>query len=260
MNAVKEHMRIWSLYWLAGAVLLIIVILGVWGIKTVVEAATASRAVQQDMALKDSVGSGTVEKSLEKRAGALILPFATVAEFNLTLYLPAPYKNIRGIGYHESSHTRAYSMTPIGQLLKNDNPWDLDVELNSTAPLPTYNIMVSRGEYAYGTTVADIAMDPNTPVRAPISGTVSKIEPKVIYDEYEDRQIEVIPDGLPDVRVAFLHIDNIKIKPGDHLTQGKTIIGIPHDWRPYFASEIDDYVKPSMPHVHVQVDRPEPPQ
>ncbi|MFH1736757.1 MAG: M23 family metallopeptidase [Actinomycetota bacterium] len=260
MNVVKEHMRIWSLYWLAGAVLLIIVILGAWGIKMAVDTAAVGRAVQQDTALKGSVGSGTVEKSREKRAGALILPFATVAEFNLTLYLPAPYKNIRGIGYHESSHTRAYSMTPIGQLLKNDNAWDLDVELNGTAPLPTYNIMETRGEYAYGTTVADIAMDPETPVRAPVSGTVLKIESKVIYDEYEDRQIEVVPDGLPDVRVVFLHIDNIKIKPGDHLTQGKTIMGIPHDWRPYFASEIDDYIKPSMPHVHVQVNRPEPPQ
>ena len=260
MKAVKEHMRVWSLYWFLGAVLLIIVIIGAWAVKTAVDAVAVSRAVQQDLALKGGVGSGTVEKSLEKRAGALVLPFATVAEFNLTLYLLAPYKNIRGIGYHESSHTRAYSMVPIGQLLKNDNAWDLDVELNSVAPLPTYNIMETRGEYAYGTTVADIAMDPGTPVRAPVSGTVIKIEPKVIYDEYEDLQIEVIPDGLPDVRVAFLHIDNIKIKPGDYLAQGKTTMGIPRDWRPYFASELDDYVKPSMPHVHVQVNRPEPGQ
>jgi hypothetical protein len=239
----------------------ILLALGVWTVARVTRTAWAAKAVKSAMTIKpavDNMETGT--DTAKKRTANLILPFATVPELGLKLYLYAPYKNIRGIGYHESSHTRAYSLTPIGQCLLNDNAWDLDVPLDSPAELPTYYIMKSRGEYAYGTTVADIAMDPGTPVLAPISGTVIKIESKVIYEEYEDLQIEVVPDGLPNVRVAFLHIDQIKVKAGDKLKQGKTVMGIPRDWRPYFASELDDYVIPPMPHVHVQVNTPEPGQ
>ncbi len=233
--------------------------IGSWTAVRVTQTAWAAKAIQSALKIKPATDTmETATGTAKKRTSKLILPFATVPDLGLTLYLYAPYMNIRGIGYHESSHTRAYSMTPIGQCVRNDNAWDTDVSLDSQAKLPTYYIMESRGEYAYGTTVADIAMDPGTPVLAPVSGTVSKIESKVIYDEYEDLQIEVVPDGLPNVRVAFLHIDQIKVKPGDKLTQGKTVMGIPRDWRPYFASELDDYIKPPMPHVHVQVNTPEP--
>jgi murein DD-endopeptidase MepM/ murein hydrolase activator NlpD len=261
MNSVREHFRIWSLYWIFGAIVVVALGVAVWTVAKVAREAWAAKAVESTMAIKPAAGAiETATVTAKKRTSELILPFATVPELGLTLYLYAPYKNIRGIGYHESSHNRAYSLTPVGRCLANDNAWDLNVSLDSQAQLPTYYIMESRGEYAYGTTVADIAMDPDTPVKAPISGTVLKIETKVIYDEYEDLQIEVVPDGLPNVRVAFLHIDKIKVKAGDKLKQGKTVMGIPRDWRPYFASELDDYVKPPMPHVHVQVNTPEPGQ
>ncbi|MFA5867850.1 MAG: M23 family metallopeptidase [Actinomycetota bacterium] len=261
MNPVREHFRIWSLYWALGAVVVLALVAGAWTVTRVARSAWAAKAVKSAMTIKPA--SDTIETATDtakKRTSKLILPFATVPELGLTLYLYAPYKNIRGIGYHESSHLRAYSLTPIGQCLINDNGSDVDVSLDSKAQLPTYYIMETRGEYAYGTTVADIAMDPGTPVLAPVSGTVIKIESKVIYEEFEDLQVEVVPDGLPNVRVAFLHIDQIKVKPGDKVKQGKTVMGIPRDWRPYFASELDDYVKPPTPHVHVQVNTPEPGQ
>ncbi len=261
MSQVREHFRIWGLYWILGVIVVLALAIGAWTTAKVARSVWAAKAVESPMTIKPAsdaleMATGTATK----RTSKLILPFATVPELGLTLFLYAPYANIRGIGYHESSHTRAYSLTPIGQCLINDNGWDVDAALNSRAQLPTYYIMESRGEYAYGTTVADIAMDPGTPVLAPVNGTVLKIEPKVIYDEFEDLQVEIVPDGLPNVRVAFLHIDQIKVKPGDKLKQGKTVMGIPRDWRPYFASELDDYVKPPMPHVHVQVNTPEPEQ
>lgn len=258
MNALKEHFRVWSLYWLLGTAVVVAMIGVFWTVSTIVQAAQVNKTVASGIVLKtasgpDEAATGTVKKRMD----GLLLPFARLPQFGLTLFLPAPYGKIRGVGYHESSHQRAYSLTPVGKLYKNDNAWDVDVSLDSAAPLPAYNIMESRGEYAAGTTVADIAMDPGTPVWSPVNGIVTKIEAKVIYDEYEDMQIEVVPDGHPDLIVAFLHIEGIKIKVGDHLTQGRTVMGIPHDWRGVIPSEIDDYVTPPMPHVHVQVDRPE---
>lgn len=258
MDAIKEHFRVWSLYWILGIIVAIVLGTGIWTVARITHIAWAARAVKTVMKIEPASDAiETATGTAKKRTSDLILPFASVPELGLTLDLYAPYKKIRGIGYHESSHTRAYSLTPIGQCIRNDNAWDVDVPLDSQAELPTYYIMESRGEYAAGTTVADIAMDPGTQVLAPVSGTVVKIESKVIYDEYQDLQIEVIPDGLPNVRVAFLHIDQIRIKVGEKITQGKTVMGIPRDWRPFFASELDDYVKPPMPHVHIQVNRPE---
>jgi hypothetical protein len=259
MDAIKDHFRVWSLYWILGIFMAFVLAAGIWTIARVAHIAWAARAVQTVLDIMPASSAiDTATGTAKKRTSELVLPFATVPELGLTLYLYAPYKKIRGIGYHESSHTRAYSLTPIGQCLRDDNAWDVDVPLDSTADLPAYYIMETRGEYAAGTTVADIAMDPETQVLAPVSGTVVKIESKVIYDEYQDMQIEVIPDGLPNVVVAFLHIDQIRVRVGEKMTQGKTVMGIPRDWRPYFASELDDYIKPPMPHVHVQVNTPEP--
>lgn len=261
MDFLKDHFRVWSLYWIFGIVVAVVLAAGIWTVVRITHIAWAAREVKS--VLKIEPASSVIETATgtaKKRTSELILPFATVPELGLTLYLYAPYKKIRGIGYHESSHTRAYSLTPVGKCLRNDNAWDVDVALESQVEVPVYYIMESRGEYAAGTTVADIAMDSGTPVLAPVSGTITKIESKVIYDEYDDLQIEMIPDGLPNVRVAFLHIEKIQIKAGDKITQGKTVMGIPRDWRPYFASELDDYIKPPMPHVHIQVNRPQPEQ
>lgn len=188
-----------------------------------------------------------------RRLSTIILPFAEVPSVGIKLYLPAPVKDIKGIGYHESSHTKALSLEPIGRLVKNDNVYKMDVPLDKQAATPAYYVMESRGEYAAATTVADIAMTPATPVLSPVNGTVTRVESIVIYDVYDDVQIEVMPEGHPELRVAFLHVDEVKIKVGDTVLQGKTAIGIARDWRGVFASELDDYINPPQPHVHVQL-------
>jgi hypothetical protein len=240
-----------------GVAALIGLTLAVWAGYRAFDTLRAMGSIKGGTLVEKAATSTVKAVTPEEREQSVILPYASIPAEGLTLYLPNKYKNIRGIGYHESSHTRAIPMTPIGRLLVNDNYWDTDVELTSNLPLPTYNIMETRGEYATATTVADIAMDPDTPVLAPVSGIVIKIEPKIIYDEFDDVQIEMIPDGHANLRVAFLHIDNIKVKAGDHLVQGKTVMGIPKDWRGRIDAELDDYVKPPMPHVHIQVNRPE---
>lgn len=256
---VRGHFRVWGLYWAGGVAASLLLAAGIWLAYLGVDAVATWQSLRGPTVLEGSPGAAKTGTP-EERAANLILPYATVETLHLTLYLPNVYKHVRGIGYHESSHNRAYSMTPIGRLLKNDNVWDVEVELNSTAPLPTYNIMESRDLAAAGTTVADIAMDPETPVFPPVSGTITRVESIVIYNEYKDTQIEMRPDGYPNVVVAFLHVDKLRIKVGDHVVQGKTAIGVPKDWRGTIPSEVEDYVKPPMPHVHIQVNTPAPPE
>ncbi len=256
---VKEHFRVWGLYWITAVLTALVLATVGWLVFLTADAVATWKSVKGPTTL-ESPQLATAAKTPEQRAANLILPYATIDQLNMALYLPNVYRHIRGIGFHESSHTRAFSMKPSGRLLQNDNAWDLEVELTSQAPLPTYYIMESRGEYAAGTTVADIAMDPGTPVFPPISGIIIKIAPIVIYNEYQDQQIEMRPDGYPNVVVAFLHVDDIRVRVGDHVIQGKTKIGIPKDWRGVIPSEVEDYVKPAMPHVHIQVNTPAPPE
>jgi murein DD-endopeptidase MepM/ murein hydrolase activator NlpD len=103
-------------------------------------------------------------------------------------------------------------------------------------------------------------MREGTPVRSPVDGVVTKIKHIIIYETYDDLQMEIMPAGHADLRVAFLHLDQLRVKEGDSVRQGKTVLGVARDFRAVFHSEIEDYVKPAKPHVHVQLNKyiPEP--
>lgn len=186
---------------------------------------------------------------------SLILPFAQCKELGIVLYLPAALGDITGIGYHESGNNKAYSLEPIGSLEKNDNQYKVEVSLESQAAEPKYYIMESRGESTSATSVADVAIKKGKPVLSPIDGTVTNIEPIVIYGQYQDYQMEIMPDDHPDLRLAFLHIDQLKVDVGDNVVQGRSKLGFCRDFRSLFKSDIDKYLKVSQPHVHMQLNK-----
>lgn len=203
------------------------------------------------------------DRSNHQSSASLILPFCQVKPLNITIYLPGCYRDIAGIGYHEARHERAFPLEPLGYLLKNDNTYKVDVALDSKAPLPTYFIMETRYEPQSATSAVDVAMKEGASVLAPVSGVVTKVESKILYGYYDDTQIEIMPPKCQDVRVVIVHVKQVKVNQGDTVKQGKTVLGVPRDYREHFQSEIDDYVKPAHPHVQIQVNRyvpEEPPQ
>ena len=255
-DKLKSHFNRWALYWaLLGALAMAAIT-----VIAVICAFTGWPALRNPFAGDESVKLTSDSKVLatdemSKKLASRILPFARVSEFNETLFLPARMGLIKGIGYHESGNNKAYSLEPIGKLIKNENAWKVDVALNANCAAPQYYIMESRGETTTATSVADIAMERNTSVLAPIDGTVTRVEPIVIYDEYDDVQIEIMPAGHPELRMAFLHINDVRLKVGDEVKQGQTVMGIPRDFTGLFQSELDDYIKPPYPHVHMQLNR-----
>ncbi len=208
-----------------------------------------------DKIIVDPLSSIIGRTSTKEKMASLILPFAQCQELGIKLYLPAALGDIAGIGYHESGNNKAYSLEPIGSLEKNDNQYKVDVSLESQVAEPKYYIMESRGEATSATSVADVAIKKGKPVLSPIDGTVTNIEPIVIYGQYQDYQIEIIPDDHPDLRLAFLHIDQLKVDVGDVVVQGQTKLGFCRDFRSLFESDIDEYLKISQPHVHMQLNK-----
>lgn len=261
-SPVRRHMNRYMLYYLLGAGVLVLIVGITW------VSLRAARAVDekvngrpQTQTFGFSVTSdSTVLAGGAKEAADLILPFCKVKDVDLLVYLPGKYRDVMGIAYHEARNDKAFALEPRGYLLKNDNSYKVDVALDTKTPLPTYYIMETRFEDQPATSACDIAMREGAMVLSPVDGVVSRVEAKILYGTYDDNEIQIIPDGCPDIRVILIHVKDIQASAGQTVQKGKTVIGTPRDYREHFESEIDDYIKPAHPHVQVQVNRyvPEP--
>jgi hypothetical protein len=101
---------------------------------------------------------------------------------------------------------------------------------------------------------ADVVVDPDSEIRAPVSGTVISSGSYVLYcDEYDDF-INIEPDDHPGWKVRILHITGLDVANGDRVEAGVTVVA-PHARQLPFASQVDDIrtADPAWPHVHMEV-------
>lgn len=169
-------------------------------------------------------------------------PFATA--LGLTLHHPA--RRVERIGFHQSSNDGAAMFDPL--------PTAVDPVTMST-----------RGRGTGARTSADVVMDPQTEVRAPISGTVLRSGTYVLYCKYSDDFVVIEPVDRPGIEVKMIHIDGVRVRPGDRVVAGKTVLAARATPLP-FASQVDKFrsADPAWPHVHMEVvdtaipDRPAP--
>jgi biotin carboxyl carrier protein len=101
---------------------------------------------------------------------------------------------------------------------------------------------------------ADVVVDPDSEIRAPVSGTVISSGSYVLYcDEYDDF-INIEPDDHPGWKVRILHITGLDVANGDRVEAGVTVVA-PHARQLPFASQVDDIrtADPPWPHVHMEV-------
>src|SRR5204862_3962239 len=101
------------------------------------------------------------------------------------------------------------------------------------------------------TSAADIVMPAGTKVGAPVSGVVAKVRRYRLYGGYVDHEVEIRPDGAPDLRVAMIHLDDLAVHEGDEVSQGASVIGVPRIFP--FSSQTDLYIPGGNPHVHMEV-------
>ena len=73
-------------------------------------------------------------------------------------------------------------------------------------------------------TSIDIGAAAGTTVVSPVDGTVVLIRDYRLYDELDDIEIHIQPDGRPDLDVVLIHTYDPLVKAGDHLQAGITPI------------------------------------
>lgn len=174
------------------------------------------------------------------------------------LTLPSPETAL--VGFHESSSVAAVPMQP-NTVLHDDHTWKPVVHADHAhtreADAPVV-VLPPRDRPAGPTTALDIAIPHGEDVIAPISGTVVGVGQYVLYGEHTDTRIDIIPEGRPDLRVALIHIEDVAVSVGDHVTAGVTRLAGSAKAFP-FSSQIDRFTEAlegtAMPHVHIEAKR-----
>jgi hemolysin type calcium-binding protein len=177
-------------------------------------------------------------------------PVVFATAMGLPLYQPAAHP-VR-ITYHESLFDPAIAMRPRGHLLVNANPRKFHPPPRT--PGPGYIVMGPRARPRPATSASDDVIRANTPVLAPVSGRVVSVTPYILYCEAYDIRIIIRPDSRPAFNVVMLHVDNVRVHPGQHVVYSATVLGTPRVF-PGSTPQTDSFVPGHHPHVHIEVER-----
>ena len=172
--------------------------------------------------------------------------FAHVGE--LQLILPNP--GAKAVAYHQASYPDALPLVPVGHLLKNYAGHLFHAPQDT--PGPRYIVQPQRtGRTTRATTAVDIVAPDDMDIYAPVTGTVVKVKRYKLYGQYPDIEVEIKPDDQSGYRVVMIHLDDVAVQDGDHVSATLDPIGTPRVFP--FHSVVNDYVGGGDPHVHLEV-------
>jgi hypothetical protein len=202
------------------------------------EAADPVDLTVEDPAAEDPVADEAAE---DEAAVEPEVPQRVVWESNWAIFatvegvvLQHPAMMVERVGFHEANHAGAQQ---------------LEVFEHAVAPLT----LETRGRSTGSRTAADIVVDPDGPIRAPVTGTVLRAGTYVLYCDYADDYVVIEPDARPGWEVKLLHIDGVRVAGGDRVEAGVTELA-PRPTPLPFASQVDEHTaEPSWPHVHLEV-------
>ncbi len=182
-------------------------------------------------------------------------PFANIGQYQELLFLPAKESNLIGIGYHQAENRKALEMIPKDSFkaIRVDDPSKFNPNKRSV-------IMAPRGRGSPICSAADIAVKRDSIIYAPVSGKIVKIKEYSLYGKYLDYHIEIRPNKLSNIRVAIIHIKDLKIEVGQEVNKGITELGKVRSLSKYMHTQISDYYGPNVEHIHIQINPAEEPE
>ena len=158
-------------------------------------------------------------------------PFATAGPVTLT----HPAAQVERVAFHQSNHDGARQLVAL-----------------PTAVVPT--ALEDRERDTGGAGAADIVVAPDTEIRSPVTGRVKRAGRYVLYCKHSDDYVVVEPDGRPGWEVKILHIDGVRVRAGNRVVAGETVLA-PRATQLPFESQVDEVrtAEPAWPHVHIEV-------
>lgn len=158
-------------------------------------------------------------------------PFATAGPLTLT----HPAALVERVGFHQSNHDGARQLVAL-----------------PSAVAPT--MLEDRERDTGGAGAADVVVDPGAEIRAPVTGRVKRAGTYVLYCKHSDDYVVIEPDDRPGWEVKILHIDGVRVRAGNRVVAGQTVLA-PRATQLPFESQVDEVrtADPAWPHVHIEV-------
>jgi hypothetical protein len=182
----------------------------------------------------------------------------------VALHSPIAANNITEVEFHQASY--AYAI-PLESLLTIVDTETVVEQAGTTRPAPaeqptgdvpligsavsTWRLN-SVGDFQ---TSVDVGALAGCAVYAPVSGTVVKVREYSLYDLINDYEVHIQIPGHPELDVVLLHIDNLRIQPGDTVIAGVTQIATVRDIAVAVDNNLANFTAAGDPgnHAHVQV-------
>jgi hypothetical protein len=171
-------------------------------------------------------------------------PPRPVTEQNYTPFATAggvvprhPAARVERIGYHESNLDGAQQLQP----------------LPTSAPSL---VLEARARDTTARGAADVMVDPEAEIRAPVTGTVRYAGTYVLYCKHSDDYLIIEPDDHPGWEVKVLHIDGVRVRPGARVQAGVTVVAPQATVLPFQSQVEEGSYRPAWPHVHIEIDDP----
>lgn len=160
-------------------------------------------------------------------------PFATAGG----VVLRHPAARVERIGFHESNLDGAQQLETL------------------PTSAPTL-VLEGRARDTMARGAADVVVDPESEIRAPVTGTVRYAGTYVLYCQYSDDFLIIEPDDHPGWEVKMLHIDGVRVRAGARVQAGVTVVA-PRATKLPFESQVEEGAyRPAWPHVHIEINDP----
>lgn len=177
----------------------------------------------------------------------------------LILCLPYPKSRVTAIAYHQVYAPDSFKLVPAPQVthvrMDDDTPAGLvrARTLNSRGKTVPQRRMFRSDRRGPANRAVDVGTRRGTPVRAPVSGKIIAVRPYMLYGKYPDVEIDILPDANPAVRVTLFHVARVRVKRGQRVSSGVTVLGKVRDIARYFEPQLAEYTHERGNHIHIQV-------
>ena len=167
-----------------------------------------------------------------------------------------PSQHIRLVGFHEAYYNVALPLVPADPPAADHGRAPIRVLERGHRPVAPSIILPTRNRTSHPASAIDIAIPVDMDVLTPVTGTVTRVVPYLLYGKYPDTRIEITPDGQPHLQVTVLHVSGPMVVEGQHVIAGQDLLATTSTPFP-FESQIDRFLRAlegiAMPHVHIEI-------
>jgi hypothetical protein len=166
------------------------------------------------------------------------------------LLLPVKADEVTIIAYQPISDERAVALTPIGDKI-NANAF-VRFFRNIFAGEASVRYYQLEGADGPATSSVLVGAAPGTPVFAPLTGVVTRVEEYFLFGRYQDVRIDIRPEKMGGLTVSIMFIEDPAVSIGDSVTAGKTQLGKVRQCPEQVGDVISEYTYDSGSHVILQ--------